>query len=149
MRIARDHVKSDPGIEPLVRRDGKVGHPIQVEHPRGIVTHWFVPVAIEGHLAGYFLFDANQQLHRYSSFMRRPSSVAGAPDVSSWTDAKRVAKVAAGAASGRKLREPFLTYDGVPSRLAWAVPFDSDDGAAVYVAGDFAYSKPLDAESTG
>jgi hypothetical protein len=149
IRLARDLLKSEPGLEPLVRRHGKVGRPIQVERPRGVVTHWFVPVALEGRLAGYFLFDANSQMHTYSSFLRRPASIEGTPDLASWTDAERVSKVAAGATRGRRLGEPFLTYDGVPSRLAWAVPFDSDDGGAVYVAGDFAYSKPHDAETTG
>ena len=149
MRLAGDLLKSRPGVEPLVRRHGRVGHPIPVEHPRGVVTHWFVPVAVEGRLAAYFLFDATPQLQSYSSFLRRPDSVEGAPDLGSWTEAERVSKVAAGAAHGRKLGEPFLTYDGVPSRLAWAVPLDSGGGGVVFVAGDFAYSKPLDAESTG
>lgn len=149
MRLARDLLKSWPGVEPLVRRHGKVGQPLPVEHPRAVVTHWFVPVAVEGSLAGYFLFDAKAQLQSYSSFLRRPGTVEGAPDLGSWTKAERVSEVAAGAAHGRKLGEPFLTYDGVPSRLAWAVPWDSDGDGVVYVTGGFAYSKPLDAESTG
>lgn len=149
MRLARDLVKSWPGVEPLVRRHGKVGQPLPVEHPRGVVTHWFVPVAVEGSLAGYFLFDATLQLQSYSSFLRRPDTVEGAPDLRSWTKVERVSQAAAGAAPGRTLGEPFLTYDGIPSRLAWAVPLDSDGEGLVYVAGDHAYSKPLDAQSTG
>jgi hypothetical protein len=149
MRLARDLLKSWPGVEPLVRRHGKVGQPLPVEHPRGVVTHWFVPIAVGGSLGGYFLFDASTQLQAYSSLLRRPDTVEGAPDLGSWTKAERVSEVAAGAAPGRKLGEPFLSYDGVPSRLAWAVPLDSDGEGVVYVAGNFAYSKPLDAESTG
>lgn len=149
MRLARDLLMSWPGVEPLVRRHGKVGQPLPVEHPRGVVTHWFVPVAVEGSLAGYFLFDANLQLQSYSSFLRRPDTIEGAPDLGSWTKVERVSEAAAGAAHGRTLGEPFLTYDGVLSRLAWAVPLDSDGEGIVYVAGDFAYSKPLDSESTG
>jgi hypothetical protein len=148
IRLARDLLKSWPGIEPLVRGHGNVGQPIPVEHPRGVVTHWFVPIAVEGSLAGYFLFDANRQLQSYSSFLRR-NTVEGAPDLGSWTNVERVSEVAARAAHGRKLGEPFLTYDGVSHRLAWAVPLDSDGDGVVYVAGDFAYSKPLDSESTG
>ena len=149
VRLARDRLRSWPGVEPLARGQGKVGRPIPVEHPRGVVTHWFVPVAVDRSLAGYFLFDASRHLQSYSSLLRHRDTVEGAPDLGSWTNAERVSEVASGAAGGRKLGEPYLTYDGVPSRLAWAVPLDSEGKSVVYVAGDFAYTRPLDADSTG
>lgn len=149
-RLAHDHLKFEAGVETLVRRKGRVADPIPVEHPRGSVTHWFVPVAVDGRLAGYFLFDTQLVLQRYSSFLHRSDSVEGAPDLGSWTELPRVVRTAAKSAPGLKVGDPYLTYDGVPSRLAWAVPIQSKGGAPVlYVAGDHVYTKPLGADSTG
>lgn len=150
MRLARAHLKSGPGIEAVVRREGTAGKPIPVEHPKGSVTHWFLPVAVGGRLAGYFLFDAGLGFQQYSSFLRGSTRVEGAPDLGSWTDPQRVLQSAAGSAHGRSLGEPYLTYDGVPARLTWAVPLLSDDGASVlFVAGEHVYAEPLDADTTG
>jgi hypothetical protein len=149
-RDALDHLKSGAGIETVVRQRGRVGRPIPVEHPRGSITHWFVPVAIDERLAGYLLFDAKRELRGYSSFLRGSDTVEGAPDLGSWTDPEVVLKTAAKSASGRIFGEPYMTYDGVPSRLAWAVPIQSEGGPAVlYVAGEHMYTRPHGTESTG
>ena len=148
-RLAREYLKGE-GVEILVRVRGRVGQPIPVEHPRGSITHWFIPVEVDGRLAGYFLFDSGLIFQRYSSFLRRADSVEGAPDRESWTEPARVLKTAAGAAHAQKLGEPYLTYDGVLARLAWAVPIQSKSGTHVlYVTGDHVYSSSLSAESTG
>jgi hypothetical protein len=147
-RLALEYLRSEEGVEDVVRRDGRIGQPIPVEHPRGSVTHWFVPVAVDTRLAGYFLFDAHPTFQRYSSFLRRANSVEGAPDLESWTEPARVLKTAAGSAHAQKLGEPYLTYDGVLARLAWAVPVESESGI-LYVAGNHAYTRPLSSDSTG
>jgi hypothetical protein len=149
-QLARDHLKSGAGVETVVRKEGRVGQPIPVEHPRGSITHWFVPVAVNGRLAGYFLFDSQGALLGYSSFLRGTDRVEGAPELGSWTEPEGVLRTASKSASGRTLGKPYLTYDGVPSRLAWAVPIQSESGPTVlYVAGDHMYTRPLSTESTG
>ena len=43
--------------------------------------------------------------------------------------------------SGESAADPYLSFDGAPDRLAWAVPVGGPHGPrTVYVAGDTAWS---------
>ena len=74
----------------------------------------------------------------------RWSAFQTAVDASEWTDPGRVlehakSKLELGEAPG----SPVLTYDGVPDRLAWAVPvIGRRPGVALYVAGSAVWRGP-------
>ncbi len=79
---------------------------------------------------------------RYSSFQRRPGALDTCPDAAAWLDPATIRHSALSLAGpGETAGEPYLSFDTVPERLAWAVPLVAPDGASriVYVAGDFAW----------
>lgn len=103
---------------------GKVLDPIAVLGPGGLVDSWFVPVAVGDQLVGYARTGRGGP--SYSAF--------GSPQPrAAWTDAGKVRRLVE-AAGHSVAGEPFLSYDGAPARLAWAVPLA--DGAVAYVAGE-------------
>jgi hypothetical protein len=131
-RAAADRLLRSGFVEdPTFRTQGAAGHPIAVREPGGehATAGWFVPVLIGDRLPGFFQFDANLTLLRFSRF---PRPVAA----SSWTDANAVREIARATfpdvdSSGT----PFLTYDQHPTRLVWAIP----GNRTIYVAGDYAW----------
>lgn len=123
--------------------NGGVGEPLAVEHPKGQLHSWFVPVASGKRLLGFFEFAPDLTFHRYSSFQRHAAALEGCPEASVWLDPATVKRTAAKLAkSGEITGEPYFTYDTAPSKLAWAVPLISRSGAErlVFVAGEFAYA---------
>jgi hypothetical protein len=129
----------------MVRKSGRIGTPIAVLEPGGGLHSWFVPVAIGNRLAGFLQLLPDLTMMRYSSFQRRDDSMEGCPPEESWIDAETVRRRARESARpGETLGEPFLTYDQAPSRLAWAVPLTSPDGATrtLHVAGRAVWEAP-------
>jgi hypothetical protein len=123
--------------------NGVVGHPLVVEHPQGQQHSWFVPVLARKKLIGFLELDLDLTPLRFSSFQRRSGVLEGSPEAEAWLDQEAVKKKAAKlAGAGEVVGEPYLSYDSVPSRLAWAVPIRSRSGKKerlVYVAGDAVY----------
>lgn len=114
-----------------------------VESPRGSTAFWWVPVAVADRLVGFFVFDTAQKLERYSSFLSHPGEVDRGPLAKSWTNPVAISERALQAAGGgRATSVPYLTYDGSPARITWAVDVIGPTGAkTVYVAGDYVYSR--------
>lgn len=110
--------------------------PIPVRALDGDVESWFVPIAVGDRLAGYVRVGPAGA--SYSAFGREQPLAA-------WTDPGEV-RTRAEAAGHRAGGQPFLGYDGVPSRLAWVVPLA--DGGAAFVAGEAVWvSSPLSSPS--
>jgi hypothetical protein len=132
--------------EDPVRRTAAVGEPLPVRSPRGELDSWFVPVVMGDVLVGFALLERTLVLRRWSTFQRRAGSLDGCPPAASWLDPDRVARVAAGVAADTAGSPPYLSYDGSPDRLAWAVPLPG--GRTVYVAGDAAWVSTPRRETT-
>lgn len=129
----------------MIRKSGRAEQPIPVFGLKGELHSWFVPVTVGELLAGFFEFQPDLTLMRYSSFQRHEDSLEGCPTTESWIDVNAIQRrVESRRRPGEKIRKPFLTYDKVPSRLAWVVVFESSDGTtrAVYVAGNVVWSAP-------
>jgi len=133
-----------PGVtDQLVRERGTVGAPIPIEHPERDAASgpvgWFIPVTIDDLLAGFFVFDPDGALRRWSTFQRHSGDLTGCPTAVSWTSASAIVRTARQAGVPGDPDEPYLSYDRVPDRIAWIVPFPT---AAVYVAGAAYWTAP-------
>ncbi len=119
---------------PTIRNEGAIGDPLPIREPDGGPAGWFVPVIAGDLLCGFFQFDAQLTLLRFSRFPKFPAA-------SDWLDADAIrrnalAKFPDVAPAG----EPFLTYDANVTRLVWAVPVRGPSGEKmIYVAGDYAW----------
>ncbi len=135
---ARALLRSGEPASSIVRESGRIGTPIAVLAPDGVLHSWFVPITVGTRLAGFFQFLPDQTMMRYSSFQRRDDSLEGCPSAESWIDAETIRHCAQKSARpGETVGRPFLTYDRVPSRLAWAVLLTSPNGATrtLHIAG--------------
>ncbi len=131
---------------------GELRAPLPVERPRGQLRSWFVPVICGDRLLGFFELSPELVPMRYSSFQRRQGELEDCPEAASWIDPTAIrAKAQKALQPGEVTGEPFLSYDAVPSRLAWAVPITAPGGAEriVYVAAHEAFEGRGERESTG
>ena len=129
----------------LTSASGSTGEPIAIQTPDGQLHSWFVPVAVDNQLAGFFRFMPDLTLMGYSSFQRRDESLEGCPTVESWTDPETIRRRAGRSArAGEITGAPVLTYDRAPARLAWAVPLTSSGGVirVIFVAGQTVWEAP-------
>ena len=139
LKRAKEMLRSGQAGGHAVHKSGRVGQPIPVVGPHRDLHSWFVPVTVGDALAGFFEFQLDRTLARYSSFQRREDSLEGCPPAASWIDAKEIRhRVEDHARAGETVRELFLTYDRVPSRIAWAAVLESPDGTTrtLHIAGD-------------
>ena len=139
LKRARELLRSGASGGVTVRKSGRVEQPIPVLGPNGELHSWFVPVTVGELLAGFFEFQPDLTFMRYSSFQRQEDSLEGCPAAELWIDTNAIQRqVANNVRPGEQARELFLTYDGAPSRLAWAVVLESPDGTTrtVHVAGN-------------
>jgi len=150
-RRAAEMLESGYLGDAALRSSADVLDPIPVVDPAGGGLHsWFVPIAVGERLAGFAELRPDLELVRYSGF-----APGGLPELASWTDEDAIRRRAATiSAPDETLSEPTLTYDGVPSRLAWLVTATDPAGRerALYVAGEYAYERrpePLEPEVGG
>lgn len=137
----------------VVYRSGRVGQPIGVFEPNGGLYSWFVPVTVDGLLAGFFEFRPDLTLMRYSSFQRQEESMEGCPTAEAWTDVHSIRRrIEDAARPDEKVGRLFLSYDRAPSHLAWMGVLESTDGTTrtLYVAGNAVWeaSPPDDGEAS-
>lgn len=126
-------------VSAWVRKNGKVGTAIPIASPRGTIQSWFVPLIMKDRLLGFFTLGCDSQSHRYSSFQRHDGQLDACPPVADWTHPSTISQRAKKLQrSGETAGAPYLSYDTIPSRLAWAVPFTSPAGRQriVFVAGE-------------
>jgi hypothetical protein len=130
LRIGRFGGPTSPAAQVL--------EPLAVHAPDGSLHSWFVPVADGETLLGFAELLADLSMTRYSSFQRRAESTDGCPSVAQWTCPSAVlATIEPHLLPGEIPGEPVLTFDRVPSRLAWAVDVAAPDGThrRLFVAG--------------
>ena len=133
-----------------IHKSCRVEQPIPVLGPNRDLHTWFVPVTVGKVLAGFFEFQPDLTLMRYSSFQRHEDSLEGCPIAELWIEPKSIQnRINEKVHQGEKVRELFLTYDRVPSRLAWAVVLETLDGTTriLHVAGNVVWEATM--PSTG
>lgn len=122
----------------LLRESGRIGEALAVTDPAGRLRFWFVPVIVEARIAGYFRAEADLSDWRWSSFQRRPDTLAGCPPAALWLDEEGIRQRAlALARPGEIATAARLGYDRLPERLAWIVRLQTPEGEErqVCVAG--------------
>ena len=128
----------------LIQKIGKVEIPIAIHEPGGDLEAWLVGVVARDKLVGYMRFKDDLELLSYSSFQRKKDSIDECPDTKTWLDPESVLKRANSVAQpGDHLKQPVLSYDQHPDRIAWAVRATGEKGEdkLIYVAGEFVYLK--------
>lgn len=121
---------------------GQIGEPLAVRDAGGSQVSWFVPVEDSGYLVGFVELLPDLTHKRTSSFQRRPGSYEGCPAAPLWLDTAVVLDTARSQMQPEEVAgEPYLSFDRVPDRLAWAVPVRGAGGSrTIYVAGEAAWS---------
>lgn len=103
-------------------------------------------------LLGFLQILPDLALMRSSSFQRHAGSVEGCPEAAAWLDSAVIRqRASARLRRGEQPGEPFLTYDGQPTRLVWAVPVTARSGRArvIFVAGDYVFEPRRDGGRLG
>lgn len=139
-------------VDAWTRVNGDVGIGIPVESPQGQLRAWFVPVLYKDRLLGFFELTAELIPRRYSSFQRREGQIDGCPSATDWLDTATIRRRASKLlSSGETAGEPYLSYDALPSRLAWAVPITTParGGRIVFVAGEAVFEGRGPGDFTG
>lgn len=114
------------GISPTV----DIGEPLTISNPDGTRHSWLVPLLNGTKLEGFVQLLPSLVPTGCSVFRRNPDDPL--PEAGEWTDVNRVlARAATAAREGEILSSPILTYDGVPSRIAWKVVATPTRGGAV------------------
>ena len=152
VQTARKLLQTGVMTDAWTRRNGEVRQALPVEFPKGELRSWFVPVVYEDRLLGFFELTPELVTQRYSSFQRREGQTEGCPPAADWLDPATVRRRAAKLLrAGETAGEPYLSYDILPSRLAWAVPVTTPAGSqrVVFVAGETAFEGRGPGEFTG
>jgi hypothetical protein len=152
VQAARKLLQAGVMADAWTRKNGDVRLAIPVESPRGKLRSWFVPVIYKDRLVGFFELTPELVPHRYSSFQRREGQMDGCPPAGDWLDPATIRRRAASLLqAGESTKEPYLSYDTLPSRLAWAVPVTSSARCEriVFVAGEAVFDARGPSESTG
>ncbi|NNM81457.1 MAG: hypothetical protein HKL98_02480 [Burkholderiales bacterium] len=112
-----------------------VESPIEVRSPEGMLHSWFVPVTSDGTIAGFYEFLPDGKFLRFSLYR-------GDQAYSDWLSPEKLVHCSRDERCGK----PFLSYDGSPARIVWAVPLiRGEKETLVYVAGKTVYPVPVDA----
>lgn len=119
--------------------------PIPVRDALGRLSSWFVPLVDGDTIVGFVELSPDLTHRRTSMFA---TNRRDAPPTSWWLDPGVVVERARSELSeGEVAGDPYLSFDTVPDRIAWAVPVGGPRGPRiVYVAGRTTWSGPA---STG
>lgn len=119
---------------------------LPVRTQQAMLESWFVPLVAQDvkqeRLVAYLRFTPGHVLRGISSFLSQPSRLDSCPLAADWLDEHRIAaRAQALGAPGEHAGAPMLSFDGVPDRLAWAVPLQGPGAASrwVFVAGTSAW----------
>jgi hypothetical protein len=109
----------------------------------GAFDHWYVPVLSGTRLVAFLRFTAHGELRGLSSFVRTPADLESSPIADDWTNPVTVRHRAETLKQeGEAVGDPFLSFDGAPDRLAWAVPLISGTKRRwIFVAGKAAWAE--------
>lgn len=114
-----------------------LGEPVGILDSSGVQTGWFVPLVDGARIKGFVELRADLQ-HRRTAGFGTPVCAAA------WLD-PAVVRNRAERETGPAdvLGEPYLSFDGAPDRIAWAVPVGGPRGPRiVWVAGEATWSGP-------
>jgi hypothetical protein len=121
-----------------LRDRGAIGNAIAVTDRGGELRFWFVPVVVDDQIAGYFRVGVDLSDLRWSSFQRRPDTLAGCPPATLWLDTEVIRGRALSLAHpGEVASAPRLSFDRIPDRIAWLVRLETPagEGRDVFIAG--------------
>jgi len=119
------------------------GEPLPVFNPGAGQYSWLVPLVYEDAMIGFV------EISTTGSFLRS-ASFGTAQSLSAWTNGAEIKAVAERHREpDERFGEPQLTYDGAPTRTAWAVPVFGNGGlvATIFVTGADAYRRDAVTES--
>ena len=107
--------------------------PLEVRAPQGGRHSWLVPVTCGETIAGFYEFLPDGTYLRFSVY--RSDQL-----FRDWLVPEKRVHCRPGESAGT----PYLSYDGSPARIVWAVPVADSSGATrlVFVAGKTAYPAP-------
>ena len=137
-RRARALLAGGDCASPLVRAAGQVGEAVPVLHPDGGLHSWFVPITVDGRIAGFFQLLPDHTLLRYSTCQRHEDTLDGCPPAASWLDREAIlSRLHEKKRPDETVGPLFLSYDRTPERLAWAAVLTTARGATrtLYVSG--------------
>jgi hypothetical protein len=152
VQAARKLLQAGVMADAWARKNGEVRSAVPVESPHGELRSWFVPVVYKDRLLGFFELTPEFVAHRYSSFQRREGQLESCPRAADWLDPPTIRRRAASLLHADETAgEPYLSYDTLPSRLAWAVPVTSPARREriVFVAGEAVFEARRPGEFTG
>lgn len=125
---------------------GGIGDAIPIESPKGRLHSWWAPLVDNGRLEGYVTLLPDLTLLGFSR-------LGGNVDAAAWLDVGRIrARAESSARKGEKVGDAYLSFDGAPSRIAWAIELVGKDGRAtrtVFVAGDAVWDQGLPDDEIG
>ncbi len=127
---------------PFLRERAHPGAAIPIRDAHGVLHSWFVPVLVEDQLAGFFRVDPQGRDWSWSSFQRRPDTLAGCPAANLWLDLEAIRQRALSLAQPNEVAQtPQLSFDRIPDRLAWRVRLHAPSGEwrDLFVAGTAAW----------
>ena len=126
----------------IADRPELVGTPLRIRDEHGRDHGWFVPLVDHQRILGFVDLDRDLVHRRTSWFASRPGSDTHPPPVGWWLDRDVVQQHARPALDDdERMGDPYLSFDTVPDRLAWAVPVSGPSGdRIVFVAGAAVWS---------
>jgi hypothetical protein len=127
-----------------VGKTGQVGDPIPVLDSGKALYAWFVPVTIAERIAGFFMFSPDSTFLRYSSFQHHEGELDTCPLAATWIDEKTILQLADKEMfADERVVQLYLSFDGAPSRIAWAVDTEHPDGKSrtLFIAGNSIWSR--------
>ena len=137
-REAGKHLASAGLTGPFLRARAHPGAAIPIRDAHGVLHSWFVPVLVDVQLAGFFRVDPKGRHWSWSSFQRRPDTLAGCPAASLWLDLEAIRQRALSLAQPNEVAQtPQLSFDRIPDRLAWRVRLlaPSAESRDIFVVG--------------
>lgn len=125
---------------------GSIGDAIPVESPKGRLHSWWAPLVDDGRLEGYLTLLPDLTPLGFSR-------LGGNVDAATWLDVGRIrARAESLARKDENAGDAYLSFDGAPSRIAWAVELADKDRRTmrtVFVAGDLVWDQKLPDDEIG
>jgi hypothetical protein len=124
----------------------RIGDALPIESPKGRLHAWWAPVLDADRLDGYVTLRPDLTLLGFSRF-------GGNVGASAWLDPAAIrARARTVARAGESAGEAFLSFDGSPSRIAWAVELvhkKAGTSRTVFVAGEAVWERGLADDEVG
>lgn len=155
LKIARKylHVDTFYKLSPLYTlKNLRAEKPILIHSPEGNPTSWFIGITSGDRFVGFIQVNLTGTVEHLTSFMHADRSLNSCPSVDQWLDKETIMKAALQELKNLKnveLSEPILSYDSVPSKIAWVIRVRRSGRVIrqIFVVGSYTYSKLGDSDS--